>query len=94
MAKGKAKQSVKETPEVEVKEEFQPEPVEGMEGAMRDEKKENPMDAVAEADAKKVRAPGNWTKVPHGQIAELEEKGLLQGYDPETGEVLIKEEKK
>lgn len=61
------------------------------EGVTRAEPKENPMDQVAEADSKKVRAPGKWKKATIQEVAQLEAEGKLKGYDPEKGEVLIKE---
>jgi hypothetical protein len=38
-----------------------------------------------------VKSPGNWKKVTREELAQLEQRGKLVGYDPATGEVLIKE---
>lgn len=87
-----AKQTVKQSEVKEVEQEvFVPEVAEN--GAVRDEKKENPMDLIYEADKKKVRFSGNWKRVSEAQLAKLESDGLLIGYDPETQEALIKEKK-
>jgi len=44
---------------------------------------DNPME-------KKPRASGNWKKVSYEEMAALEMSGKLVGYDPSTGEVLVK----
>lgn len=92
MAKSQKKKAVKpKATEIDKpKEEFIPEVVD--EGVVRDEEKMNPMDLVAASDSEKVRTAGNWKKVPQGEIARLEEEGLLVGYDSLTGEVLLKGE--
>ncbi len=97
MAKKKqAKPVVKEKepevlPEVveEVNTDFVPEVVD--EGVVRDEEKENPIDLVNSTVS--VRKEGNWKKVTHAELVQLEADGLLAGFDPENSEVLIKEKK-
>jgi hypothetical protein len=74
---------------IQEEEKFVPEVV--TENVTREEKKENPMDMIEKADAERVRAPGKWRKVSFEELADLESKGLLKGYDPETSEALIKE---
>lgn len=39
-----------------------------------------------------VATPGNWRKVSIKELADLEGRGLLVGYKPETQEVLVKGE--
>ena len=39
------------------------------------------------------RAPGNWIKASAAEAHKYEEQGLLKGYDPINGEVLLKEKK-
>ncbi len=69
-----------------VEEVFVPEVVE--QGVVRDQKKENPMDKVN--DTVKVRTEGEWFKVTAKELADLEEKGVLVGYDPVKQEALVK----
>lgn len=80
MARPKKVQSIQE------EEKFVPETVDA--GVVRDEQKENPMDLVN--STVRVRSLGKWKKVTPVEMAEIEAKGLLLGFDPATGEVLIK----
>ena len=54
------------------------------------EEKVNPSEAMAQEDAKKVRAPGAWIKATPEEIMKYEESGVLIGHDPKTGSVLLK----
>lgn len=58
----------------------------------QDEMKEN---SVMEAlqNRKKQRAPGNWVKVTPAALKMYQDGGQLFGYDPRTGEALLKEKK-
>lgn len=58
----------------------------------QDEAKEN---SVMEAfqNKKKQRAPGNWVKVTPAALKMYQDGGQLIGYDPKTGEALLKERK-
>ncbi len=59
---------------------------------VKEEVKVNPSDAMSLEDAKKVRAPGGWIKVTAEELAIHESNGVLKGYDPASGEALLKEE--
>lgn len=76
-------------PEPNVDESFVPEKVDGIDGAVRDEKKETPMDLMKD-DEGEPRKEGNWKVVNEKELAKLENDGLLIGYDPITREALIK----
>lgn len=39
---------------------------------------------------RKPRLEGNWVKVTHAELVALESSGKLFGYDPSTGEALVK----
>lgn len=52
------------------------------------EGKENPIDRIQTEE--KVRTKGNWKKATFEEMAALEAAGKLIGYDPKTGEVLVK----
>ncbi|MEA2036148.1 MAG: hypothetical protein U9O94_01465 [Nanoarchaeota archaeon] len=80
---------VKEEKVVVPEETFVPETVD--DGVTREEKKETPMDLVE--NTVKVRKKGKWIKASLKEIADFEARGLLIGYDPAAGEVLLKEEK-
>jgi hypothetical protein len=53
--------------------------------------KETPLDVIAQEDSKKTRRPGNWIKATERDIVDYEKAGVLFGYDPQNGEVLLKE---
>lgn len=56
------------------------------------EEKINPSEAMFDEDNNKKRAPGNWIKASKEELAKHEAAGNLIGHDPETGEILLKEE--
>jgi len=57
-------------------------------GVVRDVGAENPiMDNPIESTP---RLEGNWKKVTRQELEALELSGQLKGYDPSTGEVLVK----
>lgn len=60
---------------------------------IKEEVKQNPSDAMAAEDAKKVRAAGQWQKATYAELVQHEKDGNLLGHDPETGMVLLKEDK-
>jgi hypothetical protein len=72
---GRPKKNVEEVVEQEVV----------AEGVVRDVK-ENPMADIEEAP----RVAGNWKKVSYDELVALEASGVLLGYDPATGEALVK----
>lgn len=57
-------------------------------GVVRDVVAENPLnDNPLE---KKPRVGGEWKKVTYSELVALEASGKILGYDPSTGEALVK----
>lgn len=81
MAKATSKAAVKETPKAPVASENE------QAGAEEQEEKE---DSVQSSIKPKKRHPGPWVKMTEKQVAEHTEAGTLFGYDPKTGEGIIK----
>lgn len=57
-------------------------------GVVRDVGAENPI--ADNPEEKAPRAEGNWKKVSYEELCALEASGKLVGYDPSTGEALVK----
>jgi len=58
-----------------------------------DVKEENENTVAEGLKEVKVRYPGKWIKMTPEQVVEYSEGGTLFGYDPETGEGLLKEDR-
>ena len=54
------------------------------------EEKVNPTEFMIQADAEKVRAPGDWIKATYEEILGYERDGIILGYDSINGQVLLK----